>query len=165
MALPDNARALKLNGQAAKKAAKTTKRPAKGRRSTRAQPADEDEDVQVSSAVEDQVFNGDFPVVITTYEMIIRDRIHLARYSWGYIVVDEGHRLKNLNCKLMKEIAKYHSACRMILTGTPLQVRLFFQLYLLRYLYCFQNNLSELWSLLHFVLPDIFTDVEAFEEW
>lgn len=65
-----------------------------------------------------------FPVVITTYEMIIKDRAHLEHYNWGYIVVDEGHRLKNLDCKLMKEIKKYKSAGRMILTGTPLHVRL-----------------------------------------
>ena len=64
-----------------------------------------------------------FPVVVTTYEMIIKDRVHLAHYNWGYIVVDEGHRLKNLDCKLMQEIKKYPSAGRMILTGTPLHVR------------------------------------------
>ncbi|EGN97722.1 hypothetical protein SERLA73DRAFT_184544 [Serpula lacrymans var. lacrymans S7.3] len=89
-----------------------------------------------------------FPVVITTYEMIIRDRIHLGNYKWGYIVVDEGHRLKNLDCKLMKEIKKYSSAGRMILTGTPLH-----------------NNLAELWSLLNFILPDIFDDLDSFQEW
>lgn len=63
-----------------------------------------------------------FPVVVTTYEIIIRDRPHLSKYNWGYIVVDEGHRLKNLNCKLMQEIKRYTSAGRMILTGTPLHV-------------------------------------------
>lgn len=63
-----------------------------------------------------------FPVVVTTYEMIIKDRVHLAKYKWGYIVVDEGHRLKNSNSKLMQEIKKYPSAGRMILTGTPLHV-------------------------------------------
>lgn len=65
-----------------------------------------------------------FPVVITTYEIIIRDRKHLGstHYSWGYIVVDEGHRLKNLDCKLVREIKQYKSACRLILTGTPLHV-------------------------------------------
>jgi len=63
-----------------------------------------------------------FPVVITTYEMIIRDRAHLASYNWGYIVVDEGHRLKNIDCKLMQEIKKYNASSRMILTGTPLHV-------------------------------------------
>lgn len=64
-----------------------------------------------------------FPVVVTTYEMIIRDQPHLSKYNWGYIVVDEGHRLKNLNCRLIQEIKKYPSAGRMILTGTPLHVR------------------------------------------
>ncbi|GJJ14210.1 hypothetical protein Clacol_008472 [Clathrus columnatus] len=87
-------------------------------------------------------------VVITTYEMIIRDRQHLAKYQWNYIVVDEGHRLKNMDCKLIREIKKYDSANRLILTGTPLQ-----------------NNLTELWSLLNFILPDIFTDLDSFQEW
>ncbi|KIJ19572.1 hypothetical protein PAXINDRAFT_108979 [Paxillus involutus ATCC 200175] len=89
-----------------------------------------------------------FPVVVTTYEIIIRDRPDLAKYNWGYIVVDEGHRLKNLNCRLIQEIKKYPSAGRMILTGTPLH-----------------NNLAELWSLLNFILPDIFDDLDTFQEW
>ncbi|KAG1824917.1 SNF2 family N-terminal domain-containing protein [Suillus subaureus] len=89
-----------------------------------------------------------FPVVVTTYEMILKDRMHLSTYNWGYIVVDEGHRLKNLDCKLMQEIKKYPSAGRMILTGTPLH-----------------NNLAELWSLLNFILPDIFDDLDTFQEW
>ncbi|KAG1828022.1 SNF2 family DNA-dependent ATPase [Suillus variegatus] len=92
--------------------------------------------------------HASFPVVVTTYEMILKDRVHLATYNWGYIVVDEGHRLKNLDCKLMQEIKKYPSAGRMILTGTPLH-----------------NNLAELWSLLNFILPDIFDDLDTFQEW
>ena len=67
---------------------------------------------------------------------------------WRYIIVDEGHRLKNLNCRLLRELKTYHSANRLLLTGTPLQ-----------------NNLSELWSLLNFLMPDIFNDLTAFEEW
>lgn len=78
-----------------------------------------DSDIEV---VDKQGPMSSFPVVITTYEMIIRDRVHLAHYNWGYIVVDEGHRLKNLDCRLMQEIKKYTSAGRMILTGTPLHV-------------------------------------------
>lgn len=72
----------------------------------------------------DDDYTAAFPVVLTTYEIIMRDRIHLQCYDWGYIVVDEGHRLKNLDCKLMREIKKYSSAGRMILTGTPLHVSL-----------------------------------------
>ncbi|KAF7348924.1 SNF2 family DNA-dependent ATPase [Mycena venus] len=89
-----------------------------------------------------------FPVVITTYDLIIKDRALIGGIPWGYIVVDEGHRLKNMNCALMREIKKYSSAGRMVLTGTPLH-----------------NNLAELWSLLNFILPDIFDDVYAFQEW
>jgi ATP-dependent DNA helicase len=63
-----------------------------------------------------------FPVVITTYEMIIKDRVHLAKYDWGQVIVDEGHRLKNMDSILMQEIKKYPSAGRMVLTGTPLHV-------------------------------------------
>ncbi|TFY77398.1 hypothetical protein EWM64_g6613 [Hericium alpestre] len=89
-----------------------------------------------------------FPVVVTTYEIIIKDRQPLSKIKWGYIVVDEGHRLKNMDCKLMQEIKKYTSAGRMVLTGTPLH-----------------NNLAELWSLLNFILPDIFDDVDVFQKW
>lgn len=63
-----------------------------------------------------------FPVIITTYEMIIKDRVHLAKYDWGQVIVDEGHRLKNMDSILMREIKKYPSAGRMLLTGTPLHV-------------------------------------------
>ncbi|EIM84752.1 uncharacterized protein STEHIDRAFT_122727 [Stereum hirsutum FP-91666 SS1] len=89
-----------------------------------------------------------FPVVITTYEMIIKDRIHLSKYKWGQVIVDEGHRLKNMDCRLMQEVKRYESAWRMVLSGTPLQ-----------------NNLAELWSLLNFILPDIFNDLDSFQEW
>ena len=89
-----------------------------------------------------------FPVVLTTYDMVINDRVHLAKYHWGFIVVDEGHRLKNKNCVLMREIKRIPSAARMILTGTPLQ-----------------NNLAELWALLNFVLPELFGDLSTFQSW
>jgi ATP-dependent DNA helicase len=63
-----------------------------------------------------------FPVILTTYEILMRDRPHLARYHWGYIVVDEGHRLKNFDCRLMQEMKKLRSGGRLVLSGTPLHV-------------------------------------------
>ena len=90
----------------------------------------------------------EFPVIVTSYEIVMNDRKHLQRYNWKYIVVDEGHRIKNLNCKLIKELKSYSSANRLLLTGTPLQ-----------------NNLAELWSLLNFLLPDIFDDLDMFQSW
>lgn len=87
-------------------------------------------------------------VVVTSYEMILQDRAFLARRAWKYIVVDEGHRLKNLNCRLIRELKQFRTHNRLILTGTPLH-----------------NNLAELWSLLNFILPDIFDDLSTFEQW
>ncbi|OMJ24785.1 Lymphocyte-specific helicase [Smittium culicis] len=89
-----------------------------------------------------------FPVVITTYEISMRDSKYLRHFAWKYIVVDEGQRLKNLNCQLIRELKSYQSANRLLLSGTPLQ-----------------NKLSELWSLLNFLLPDIFDDLTEFQEW
>jgi len=86
--------------------------------------------------------------VITSYEIVMRDRALFGSRAWKYIVVDEGHRLKNMNCKLIKELKRYDSANRLLLTGTPLQ-----------------NNLMELWSLLNFLLPAIFNDLESFQKW
>ena len=63
-----------------------------------------------------------FPVVITTYDILMKDRPRLAAYRWGFIVVDEGHRLKNMDCKLVQEIKMLKADARMILTGTPLHV-------------------------------------------
>ncbi|PLB36421.1 putative SNF2 family helicase/ATPase PasG [Aspergillus candidus] len=91
---------------------------------------------------------ADFPVVCTSYEICMNDRKFLSQYQWRYIVVDEGHRLKNMNCKLVKELLTYNSANRLLITGTPLQ-----------------NNITELWSLLHFLLPEIFNDLDSFSSW
>ncbi len=42
------------------------------------------------------------PVVVTSYEICMRDQSFLEHRSWKFLVVDEGHRIKNLNCKLIK---------------------------------------------------------------
>jgi len=89
-----------------------------------------------------------FPIIITSYEIIMHDKAYLEKFKWKFIIVDEGHRIKNLNCKLIKTLKQFDSANRLLLTGTPLQ-----------------NSLTELWSLLNFILPDIFDDLEVFQRW
>jgi ATP-dependent DNA helicase len=89
-----------------------------------------------------------FPIVVTSYEIVLADAKFLASYKWKYIVVDEGHRLKNANCRLLRELRTIPTANKLLLTGTPLH-----------------NNLSELWSLLNFLLPDIFGSLADFESW
>ncbi|XP_021897483.1 ATP-dependent DNA helicase DDM1 isoform X2 [Carica papaya] len=90
-----------------------------------------------------------FPIIITSYEVAMNDaRKFLQHYTWKYVVVDEGHRLKNSKCKLLRELKYLRMENKLLLTGTPLQ-----------------NNLAELWSLLNFLLPDIFASHEEFESW
>ncbi len=44
-----------------------------------------------------------FPVILTTYEIVIRDRVHLAKYDWRYIIVDEGaSRMKKVSLTLVQ---------------------------------------------------------------
>jgi ATP-dependent DNA helicase len=87
-------------------------------------------------------------IFVTSYEIAMNDRVHFRKINWRYIVVDEGHRLKNTNCRLIKELRLYTSANRLLLTGTPLQ-----------------NNLDELWSLLNFLMAEIFDDLRVFKSW
>ncbi|THC95532.1 hypothetical protein EYZ11_005004 [Aspergillus tanneri] len=92
---------------------------------------------------------GNFQVLLTTYEYIIKDRPILSKVKWTHMIVDEGHRMKNTQSKLSSTLSQYYtSRYRLILTGTPLQ-----------------NNLPELWALLNFVLPNIFKSVKSFDEW
>ena len=92
---------------------------------------------------------GDFQVVLTTYEYIIKERPLLCRFHYSHMIIDEGHRMKNSQSKLSVTLKQYyHTKNRLILTGTPLQ-----------------NNLPELWALLNFVLPKIFNSVKSFDEW
>ncbi|QLL31430.1 hypothetical protein HG536_0B02930 [Torulaspora globosa] len=96
-----------------------------------------------------QVRSGNFDVLLTTYEYIIKDRSVLAKPDWAHMIIDEGHRMKNAQSKLSHTITHYyHTRNRLILTGTPLQ-----------------NNLPELWALLNFVLPKIFNSAKTFEDW
>ena len=96
-----------------------------------------------------RIRQGNFQVLLTTYEYIIKDRPVLSKIKWVHMIVDEGHRMKNASSKLSNTLTQYYSTrFRLILTGTPLQ-----------------NNLPELWALLNFVLPTIFKSVKSFDEW
>uniref|UniRef100_A0A671YHR7 SWI/SNF related BAF chromatin remodeling complex subunit ATPase 4a n=1 Tax=Sparus aurata TaxID=8175 RepID=A0A671YHR7_SPAAU len=93
--------------------------------------------------------SGKFNVLLTTYEYIIKDKQVLAKLRWKYMIVDEGHRMKNHHCKLTQVLNTHYLAPRrVLLTGTPLQ-----------------NKLPELWALLNFLLPTIFKSCSTFEQW
>ncbi|ONM32114.1 ISWI chromatin-remodeling complex ATPase CHR11 [Zea mays] len=91
---------------------------------------------------------GKFDVCVTSFEMAIKEKSALRRFSWRYIIIDEAHRIKNENSLLSKTMRIYNTNYRLLITGTPLQ-----------------NNLHELWALLNFLLPEIFSSAETFDEW
>ncbi|CAL0320701.1 unnamed protein product [Lupinus luteus] len=93
---------------------------------------------------------GKFNVLLTHYDLIMRDKAFLKKIHWHYLIVDEGHRLKNHESALARTLDSggYHIQRRLLLTGTPIQ-----------------NSLQELWSLLNFLLPNIFNSVQNFEDW
>ena len=89
-----------------------------------------------------------FEVVITSYEGVNICINKLRKIKWEVLIIDEAHRIKNENALLSKNVRLFQSKFRLLVTGTPLQ-----------------NNLHELWSLLNFLLPDIFSSSSDFDEW
>ncbi|EKX46028.1 hypothetical protein GUITHDRAFT_48360, partial [Guillardia theta CCMP2712] len=79
------------------------------------------------------------------------------------LVVDEGHRLKNRESKLFSCLTGrngYRASHRLILSGTPLQARLLTLAH-----FPSPPPIHELWSLLNFLLPEVFDTNEDFQEW
>ncbi|KAL1244753.1 putative global transcription activator SNF2L2 [Trichinella spiralis] len=103
----------------------------------------------VRRALSFQTRQEKFNCLLTTYEYIIKDKAILSKIRWKYMIIDEGHRMKNHHCKLTQVLNTYYtSPHRLLLTGTPLQ-----------------NKLPELWALLNFLLPSIFKCCNTFEQW
>ncbi|KAI5296305.1 hypothetical protein KEM52_004285, partial [Ascosphaera acerosa] len=98
--------------------------------------------------IQERLVEEDFDVCITTYETVLTEKAHLRKFAWEYIIIDEAHRIKNEESALAQIIRLFHSRNRLLITGTPLQ-----------------NNLHELWALLNFLLPDVFGDSDAFDQW
>jgi SWI/SNF-related matrix-associated actin-dependent regulator of chromatin subfamily A member 5 len=104
---------------------------------------DERKDIINSRLIDEQ-----FDVCITSYELLLIEKSHLKKFAWEYIIIDEAHRIKNENSSLASNLRQFSSRNRLLITGTPLQ-----------------NNLHELWALLNFLLPDVFSEPEVFDQW
>ncbi len=103
---------------------------------------------QRKDILSDKIRVGEFDVVVTTYEVVLKEKGGLMKISWRYFIIDEAHRIKNENSLLSQAVRCFTSQSRLLITGTPLQ-----------------NNLHELWALLNFLLPDVFSRSEDFDEW
>lgn len=87
-----------------------------------------------------------FNAILTTYEILLKDKAFLGAIGWAVLVVDEAHRLKNDDSLLNRTLMEFRTNHRLLVTGTPLQ-----------------NSLKELWSLLHFIMEKRFPSWEEFE--
>lgn len=91
-------------------------------------------------------FPGGFDVLLTTYELVLKDQAILSSVKWRLLLVDEGHRLKNASSQLYDALfTLVPTSGRVLITGTPLQ-----------------NSLGELWCLLRFLMPEKFSDYDDF---
>ncbi len=97
----------------------------------------------------DDVWN----VCITSYQLVLQDQQVFKRRRWHYMILDEAHNIKNFKSQRWQTLLGFNTRARLLLTGTPLQ-----------------NNLTELWSLLFFLMPAQngeggFADLQEFHEW
>ncbi|KIJ54005.1 hypothetical protein M422DRAFT_201104 [Sphaerobolus stellatus SS14] len=91
--------------------------------------------------IAERLLTQKFEVCITSYEMCLREKNVFKKFAFDYIVIDEAHRIKNVDSILSQIVRIFKSRGRLLITGTPLQ-----------------NNLQELFSLLNFICPEIFSD-------
>ncbi|KAL7158770.1 hypothetical protein ABFS83_02G165400 [Erythranthe nasuta] len=103
---------------------------------------------QRSKLFSQEVLAMKFNVLVTTYEFIMYDRAKLSKIDWKYIIIDEAQRMKDRESVLARDLDRYRCQRRLLLTGTPLQ-----------------NDLKELWSLLNLLLPEVFDNKKAFNDW
>lgn len=89
-----------------------------------------------------------FHICITTYRLVIQDSKVFKRKKWKYLILDEAHLIKNWKSQRWQTLLNFNSKRRILLTGTPLQ-----------------NDLMELWSLMHFLMPHIFQSHQEFKDW
>lgn len=97
----------------------------------------------------DDVWN----VCITSYQIVLQDNQVFRRRRWHYMILDEAHNIKNFKSQRWQTLLGFNTHSRLLLTGTPLQ-----------------NNLTELWSLLFFLMPSEngvggFADLKEFHDW
>ncbi|GBB85527.1 hypothetical protein RclHR1_12010008 [Rhizophagus clarus] len=96
------------------------------------------------------IFNADAPfhVVITSYQLIVQDKVNFERTKWQYMILDEAQAIKSSSSARWKTLLGFQCRNRLLLTGTPIQ-----------------NSMQELWALLHFIMPTLFDSHQEFSEW
>lgn len=96
------------------------------------------------------VYSKDSPfhVVVTSYQLVVADAQYFQKMRWQYMILDEAQAIKSSQSTRWKSLLSFQCRNRLLLTGTPIQ-----------------NNMQELWALLHFIMPSLFDSHDEFSEW
>ena len=89
-----------------------------------------------------------FHVLITSYQLVVQDTQYFQKIRWQYMILDEAQAIKSSQSSRWKNLLGFHCRNRLLLTGTPIQ-----------------NNMQELWALLHFIMPSLFDSHDEFSDW
>lgn len=88
-----------------------------------------------------------FDVIITTYQLVVRDIDKLKKQNWGLVLLDEASYIRNPDTDAAKALRTLRASARVALTGTPVE-----------------NSTRDLWSIYQFLLPGYLGSRENFKE-
>lgn len=83
--------------------------------------------------------------LVVSYDVLKRDIAYFAPLSWNYVVLDEGHAIRNPKSTLTAAVKQLRGAHRLLLSGTPVQ-----------------NHVAEVWSQFDYLMPGFLGDATAF---
>ena len=86
-------------------------------------------------------------VIITSYDLLKRDRAAYLGRTFEYEIIDEAQVIKNAKTQGAKAVKEISANARFALTGTPVE-----------------NRLSELWSIFDFLMPGFLYSYRKFRE-
>lgn len=92
--------------------------------------------------------DSSFHVLITSYQLVVQDTQYFSKIRWQYMILDEAQAIKSSQSSRWKSLLGFACRNRLLLTGTPIQ-----------------NNMQELWALLHFIMPSLFDSHDEFSDW
>lgn len=87
-------------------------------------------------------------VLVTSYQLVVQDAAYFQKMQWQYMILDEAQAIKSSQSSRWKSLLGFKTRNRLLLTGTPIQ-----------------NNMQELWALLHFIMPSLFDSHDEFSDW
>ena len=88
-----------------------------------------------------------FDVVLTSYQLLVRDYTNLRKVNWGGIVLDEAQNIKNPDTHQAQAAHALQADYRIALTGTPME-----------------NHVGDLWSIMDFLNPGLLGKRAAFRD-